>query len=39
MRAKLVAEQDSLVAAGRMDAEFVGRVAAYLEALRASARP
>jgi TRAP-type C4-dicarboxylate transport system substrate-binding protein len=35
MRAKLVAQQDALVEAGRMDAEFVGRVAAQLDTLRA----
>lgn len=39
MRAKLVAQQGELVAAGRMDAEFVDRVAAYLETLRASGNP
>ena len=37
MRSKLVSEQDALVRAGRMDADFVARVAAYLDALRASA--
>ena len=37
MRAKLVSEQDALVAAGRMDPEFVARVAAYLHRLRADA--
>jgi TRAP-type C4-dicarboxylate transport system substrate-binding protein len=39
MRAKLVAEQDELVAAGRMDADFVARVAAHLEMLRTGERP
>ncbi len=39
MRAKLMREQDMLVAAGRMDPEFVARVAAQLEQLREEARP
>jgi TRAP-type C4-dicarboxylate transport system substrate-binding protein len=34
MRAKLVAEQDALVRAGRMDPNFVARVGAYLNELR-----
>ena len=37
MRAKLVAEQDVLVRAGRMDANFVARVGAYLNELRGGA--
>jgi TRAP-type C4-dicarboxylate transport system substrate-binding protein len=37
MRAKLVAEQDALVRAGRMDAGFVARVGAYLDELRGGA--
>lgn len=36
MRAELVREQDTLVAAGRMDPDFVARVAAYLRQLRES---
>jgi TRAP-type C4-dicarboxylate transport system substrate-binding protein len=39
MRAKLVAQQDALVAAGRMDAAFVHRVASLLESLGASGAP
>jgi TRAP-type C4-dicarboxylate transport system substrate-binding protein len=36
MRARLVREQDALVKAGRMDPDFVARVAAYLDQLRQS---